>query len=83
MSNDLVARLQSLQKKKQDEEQKYNRLQGQRDALLARLSKDFGCKTLEEAEKKLASLQANVEKREARLAQMLDEIETKVAEHES
>jgi predicted nucleic acid-binding Zn-ribbon protein len=67
-----------LRKKIEEAKAKKNRAEGSLAEAMARLLKEFGCKSLEEAEKKLASLQAEIDADEIKLEEMLRELDSAV-----
>lgn len=54
---------------------KKSRAEGSLSESMNRLLKEFGCKSLEEAEKKLATIQKEIDADEKKLAEMMVEIE--------
>jgi CHASE3 domain sensor protein len=48
---------------------------GKRESVLTRMEKDFGCKTLDEAEEKLNELREKKRKLEQKLSVMLEELD--------
>lgn len=56
---------------------KVSELTGEKQALLRQLKEEYGCKTIDEAQKKLKSLQKEIEKLEESIEQGIEELETK------
>lgn len=73
---------QLLKIKKEIEYAKENvsKLKGRLAALYEQLEQTWGCKTLEKAEKKLASIKSNWEKNSKELNELIEELEEKYAE---
>lgn len=53
-------------------------LEGQKKAQLKQLSEDWGCKTVEEAEKKIAVMRKDVEKLEEQIETGIEELEERL-----
>lgn len=71
---------QDLLELKQDIEKaktKVNQLEGQRKGLLEQLKEDWGCSSVEEAEKKLSKLEAGAEKLDKKLQKGIQKLEEK------
>ena len=66
--------LASVKTKLEDAKQKKAQLEGQEQQLMSQLQKEFGCKTVAAAEKKLASLERDIVNSEAGIAAGLSEI---------
>jgi hypothetical protein len=68
----LQERLESLKSDIESAQERKNRLEGERDALLKRLEKEFECKSLKEAETLLETMR---EKQEKTMSKILEEVE--------
>ena len=66
-----------LKKDVETAQQRASRAQGALDQLMITLKKDFGCGTLEQAKKKLKSLQEQEEKVRKEFVDAVDEFEEK------
>ena len=67
-----------LKDKLEAAKQKKAKAEGFIEATLKKLKEEFGCSSLEEAEKKLESLNAQIEKEEKQLDKLLDKIDKAV-----
>ena len=74
----IAERIANLQKAEAEHKEQLAQLIGQRDQLLLQLKEQFGVETLSEAEDKLDKLQKSLAKREAKILQLLDELEAVV-----
>jgi len=70
-----IADFKELKEKIEAAKVKKSRAEGSREESMNRLQKEFGCKSLEEAEKKLAVLQSEIDADEKKLEEMMVEIE--------
>jgi len=66
----------ALKKKIEEVKVKKSRAEGSLAESMSRLSKEFGCKTLEDGEKSLETLQKEIDGDEDKLATVLVEIES-------
>ena len=71
--------LANLKRRAEAAQQTADRAQGAYDQLMAKLQQDFECASIEEAEKKLASLEQKNKKAEAAFEEAVEEFETKWA----
>lgn len=78
MDQDLIERFKRLQKEEQEHKERIARLTGKRDQLMAQLKESFGISSLDEAERKLASLQQDVARREKRVAKLVADMENAI-----
>jgi len=72
-------RLLRLAQKRDELRREADRAEGARLQLLARLKQEFGCDSLDGAEKLLAKMQKEKQRLEAQLTKKLDEMESKYA----
>ena len=70
-----ISDFENLKKKIEESKQKRAKAEGAIEQGMMRLEKEFGCKTLDEAEKKLETLDAEIRSDEKRLEVMMKEIE--------
>jgi len=66
--------LANVKAKLEEAKQKKAQLEGQEQQLMSQLQKEFGCKTVTAAEKKLAALERDITNSEASIAAGLSEI---------
>jgi len=60
-----------------DAKEKVSELKGQKTVLLNQLKTDYGCKTIEEAEKKLRTMKKEIESLDEQIEDGLKELEEK------
>ena len=70
-----ISDFENLKKKIEESKQKRAKAEGAIEQAMIRLDKEFGCKSLDEAEKKLGTLDAEIRSDEKRLESMMKEIE--------
>jgi hypothetical protein len=75
MSDDIVERLSVLKTKVQNANDNKNRAKGTVDEILHGFKKDYGCKTIEEAQKKYEDLVMAIEANKKKLREGLEELE--------
>ena len=63
-----------LKKKIKAKEQEIDRIKGKEESLMDQLRKDFGCKTLAAAKKKLKQLEKQAEEQEQEFQKQYDEL---------
>ena len=66
-----------LKRQVEDAKTEVNQLQGQRTALLKQLKDDWGCKTVEEAETKVKTMERDIEKLSDQIQTGMEELENK------
>lgn len=64
-----------LKEQIEDAKQEVNRLEGRQDGLMSQLQKDWGCKTLEQAKKKLEGLKDEIKDLEENIESGVAELE--------
>lgn len=70
-----ISDFEDLKKKIEESKQKRAKAEGAIEQAMIRLEKEFGCKSLDEAEKKLETLDAEIASDEKKLEKMMEEIE--------
>lgn len=75
LKEDLVMRLDKLQKLQQERQRELDRLEGWKSQLLERLESEFKLSSLEAAKTKLASLQKDLDRRHVRIERLVTELE--------
>lgn len=70
-----ISDFENLKKKIEESKQKRAKAEGAIEQAMIRLDKEFGCKSLDEAEKKLGTLDAEIASDEKKLEKMMEEIE--------
>ena len=70
-----ISDFENLKKKIEESKQKRAKAEGAIEQAMIRLEKEFGCKSLDEAEKKLEVLDAEIRSDEKKLEKMMEEIE--------
>lgn len=70
-----LKKFERLKSRLEDARRRQQRAEAVRDELLAELKKDWGCGSVEAAEKKLRKLEAEAEKAEQEFSEKLDEFE--------
>lgn len=70
-----ISDFENLKRKIEESKQKRAKAEGAIEQAMIRLEKEFGCKSLDEAEKKLETLDAEIRSDEKRLESMMKEIE--------
>ena len=70
-----ISDFENLKKKIEESKQKRAKAEGAIEQAMIRLDKEFGCKSLDEAEKKLETLDAEIASDEKKLEKMMEEIE--------
>lgn len=70
-----ISDFENLKKKIEESKQKRAKAEGAIEQAMIRLEKEFGCKSLDEAEKKLETLDAEIVSDEKKLEKMMEEIE--------
>jgi len=60
-----------------DAKTRASELTGQQKALLQQFKNEFGCRTVEEAKKKLAEMELSISSQEKRIAKSIGELEEK------
>ena len=66
-----------LQKKVEDSKQTVSELKGQQTALMKQLKDDWNCKSVEEAEEKLKSINSEIDKLTTSIEKGIEELEEK------
>lgn len=75
-----IKEYQRLKRAAADAKSEYDRAQGTLTTLMESLEEDFGCKTVEEAEKKLAKLEEDLKSAEAKYETELNQYKDKFGE---
>lgn len=70
-----ISDFENLKKKIEESKQKRAKAEGAIEQAMIRLEKEFGCKSLDEAEKKIEVLDAEIRSDEKKLEKMMEEIE--------
>ena len=70
-----ISDFENLKRKIEESKQKRAKAEGAIEQAMIRLEKEFGCKSLDEAEKKLEVLDAEIRSDEKKLEKMMEEIE--------
>ena len=70
-----IEQLEELKKKIDSAKNKKARAEGTLDGIKKRLKEEFGVSTLKEAQEKLSTLEADIEKDESRLKELLEELD--------
>ena len=70
-----ISDFENLKRKIEESKQKRAKAEGAIEQAMIRLEKEFGCKSLDEAEKKLETLDAEIRSDKKRLEGMMKEIE--------
>ena len=70
-----ISDFENLKKKIEESKQKRAKAEGAIEQAMIRLEKELGCKSLDEAEKKLETLDAEIASDEKKLEKMIEEIE--------
>lgn len=73
----IARRLTALKEEQKEAQVLLNRLEGRREQLLERLSTEFNCLSLDEAEKKLKEMKETMADQEKRLDRAISELEAK------
>jgi len=73
--SDLASRLLEMREKIDSAKEEKSKLEGRRDTYMEQLKTKFGCKTVEAAKKKLATLQDDIEKKEKELVTGMNQLE--------
>lgn len=83
IDTNLTNKLLQMKTKIEDAEKKQAQLQGRLDGVFERLKKDFGISSLEEADKALNKLDKELTKKEASLANAIEDLVQKFQELET
>ena len=70
-----ISDFENIKKRIEESKQKRAKAEGAIEQAMIRLEKEFGCKSLDEAEKKLEVLDAEIRSDEKKLEKMMEEIE--------
>jgi predicted RNase H-like nuclease (RuvC/YqgF family) len=73
-----IADFEKLKEKIEESKARRSRAEGALEQAMERLKKEFGCSTIEEAEAKIETLNAELDNDEAELSALLDKIEKAV-----
>ena len=74
---DITNRLIKMKDKIETAKSNISRMEGSRDQLFKTLQTEYGCKTLKEAESKLAKMTKDLDQKEAALTKGLEDLEKK------
>lgn len=75
----LADQLLALKRQIETDKEKKARLEGRLTSLMERLQKEFGCKTIQEAEKKLTKLGVQIEELQVQVKEKIDGIRKQYA----